>query len=129
VVIGEFGWYGGGTLNYGKHPVATEEQQAQWCRKLVESTAGMACGWLNWGFYDQPEAGDVSQLTGLMKANGDEKAWGREFKTLSERYANHKLPVLIISPRPPLDWDGCLTSDANRSEFDASYLKAWKASR
>jgi hypothetical protein len=83
---------------------------------------------LNWGFYDQPEANDVSQLTGLMKANGDEKAWGREFKKLSERYANRKLPALKIGERPALDWDACITSAAKRAEFNESYLKAWKAS-
>ena len=91
VVVGEFGWYGGGKLNYGKFPPATEEQQARWCGEVVTSTAGMACGWLNWGFYDQPEAGDVSQLTGLLKASGEIKAWGREFKNLSGAIHRQKI--------------------------------------
>ena len=58
VVVAEFGWYGGGkpTLNGGKHPAASEEQQARWCRSVVETTAGLATGWLNWGFYDHPQA-------------------------------------------------------------------------
>ncbi len=47
----------------GRHPPASEEQQAQWCRRVVETSAGFAVGWLNWGFYDHPEATDVSQLT------------------------------------------------------------------
>jgi len=74
VVIAEFGWYGGGKLNHGNHAPGSEEQQARWCRKLIESSAGLACGWLNWGFYDQPEARDVSQLIGLVKTSGETKA-------------------------------------------------------
>lgn len=127
-VIGEFGWYGGGQLTYGKHPIATDEQQARWCSQVVTSTAGLACGWLNWGFYDQPEAGDVSQLTGLVKSDGELKAWGREFKLLSKRYGNKKLPLLRIGSRPALDWDSCITSAAERKAFEEKYFKAWESS-
>ena len=43
VVVAEFGWYGGGKPRFdgGKHRFASEEQQARWCRKLVETTAGL----------------------------------------------------------------------------------------
>ena len=127
VVIAEFGWYGGGKLTYGNHAPATEEQHAQWCRKLVESTAGLACGWLNWGFYDQPEAGDCSQLSGLLKADGAMKAWGREFKGLAARYGGRKMAPPQIGMRPPLDWDVCITSAAKGGKFRDQYFKAWKA--
>ena len=53
LVIGEFGWYGGGPLDKGGQP-AGEEQQARWCRRLIEVTSPLACGWLNWGLHDQP---------------------------------------------------------------------------
>ena len=84
VVLAEFGWYGGGrpTIDQGRHPAATEEQQAGWCCQAVQTTRGLANGWLNWGLFDQPEAGDVSQLTGLLGATGKAKAWGREFQRL-----------------------------------------------
>lgn len=47
VVIAEFGWYGGGKPSFdnGKHPAASEKQQADWCRGVVERTAGIAQGW------------------------------------------------------------------------------------
>ncbi len=61
LVIAEFGWYGGGPIDSGGKP-ATEEQQAEWCGHVVEATAPIACGWLNWGMYDHPEAKDVSRL-------------------------------------------------------------------
>lgn len=76
VVIAEFGRYGGGrpTLNQGRHPFASEEQQARWSPQRIERTAGLACGGLNWGFYDHPGARDVTELTGLLTADGWEKA-------------------------------------------------------
>lgn len=129
VVIAEFGWYGGGQPTFGKHASASEEQQAQWCRKLVESTAGLACGWLNCGFHDHPQAGDVSQFTGLLTAEGKVKAWGREFKKLSERYRDRKLTAPKLGPRPVLDWDLCITSAAEGAKFRARYLEAWQAER
>lgn len=55
LVIGEFGWYGGGPLIPGGPP-ATGDQQARWCRKAVEATSALACGWINWGLYDDPDA-------------------------------------------------------------------------
>ena len=79
LVIAEFGWYGGGPLTPNGKP-ATEEQQSEWCRHLLEVTSPMACGWLNWGMYDHPQAKDVSKLTGLFTVDGKEKAWGRAFR-------------------------------------------------
>lgn len=129
VVIAEFGWYGGGKLSVGNHAPATEEQHAQWCRKLVESTAGLACGWLNWGFYDQPEATDCSQLSGLLKPHGTMKAWGRDFKSLAAKYTGQNLPAPKLGSRPALDWDLCVTSAAEGAKFRQCYLEAWQAER
>lgn len=129
LVIAEFGWYGGGKPTFGKFAAATEEQQAQWCRKLVESTAGVACGWLNWGFYDSPGAGDASEFSGLLTAEGEMKAWGNAFKALAAKYCGHKLPVAKLGRRPELDWDACITSAAAGAKFRAEYLKAWQEDR
>ncbi|MCC6492580.1 MAG: beta-galactosidase [Pirellulales bacterium] len=129
LVIAEFGWYGGGKLSFGDHAPATEEAQAAWCRKLIESTAGLACGWLNWGFYDQPEAGDASQLSGLVKADGTPKAGGREFARLAERYGAAPAPRPALGERPELDWDAATTSAAAGAEYRAEYLEAWRAAR
>lgn len=124
VVIGEFGWYGGGkpTFDNGRHPAATEEQQAQWCRKLVETTRPLACGWLNWGFYDQPEAGDVSQMTGLLKSDGTPKAWGREFKKIAST-ATTNPPKFAPEPgAPALPWDDCMVDLQAAAKFRAENL-------
>jgi hypothetical protein len=129
VVVGEFGWYGGGqpTFDQGKHPAASENQQAEWCRKVIETTSGVACGWLNWGFYDQPEATDVSQLTGLLKADGQPKEWGRIFRGMAG-----KLPLTVHreqlkEPPPRLDWEKCRTSGQAGAKFRQDYLEWFRA--
>jgi hypothetical protein len=131
VVVAEFGWYGGGklTIDQGRHPTATEEQQARWNRRLIETTTGLACGWLNWGYYDYPEARDVTQLTGLLTADGRTKAWGREFQALAGRFGNRLIPPAERRLRPPLDWNRCVTSTAAEREFREEYYRAFKASR
>lgn len=126
VVVAEFGWYGGGQPTFGKYAAATEEQQAQWCEQLVNSSAGLACGWLNWGCYDHPGARDVTELIGLLTADGKTKAWGRTFEELAKRYRGAKLTAPKLGPRPELDWDLCITSSVEGMKFRDRYFDAWK---
>lgn len=113
VVLAEFGWYGGGqlTINQGRHPPATESQQANWCRAAIEGTRDLADGWLNWGVFDHPEAGDVSQLTGLFTVDGRPKEWARVFQDLSHELADEPSAALrmdegaALLPVAEFDWD------------------------
>ncbi|MBU6399911.1 MAG: cellulase family glycosylhydrolase [Verrucomicrobia bacterium] len=127
-VLAEFGWYGGGklTLDGGRHPEATEAQQARWCRRAVETTEGLACGWLNWGLYDCPEAGDVSQLIGLLKPDGTVKDWGRVFAQLAARFRRHPPRPRRLGPRPVLDWDRAITDRQAMREFQEQYYRAYR---
>ncbi|MBI3848760.1 MAG: cellulase family glycosylhydrolase [Verrucomicrobia bacterium] len=128
VVVAEFGWYGGGkpTFDGGTHPAASEEQQARWCQRVVEITAGLATGWLNWGFYDQPEATDTSQLTGLLTCDGKLKAWGKKFKELADQFQARPPAPRKLNPRPALDWSLCLTSAAAQNKFREEYGRAFQ---
>jgi hypothetical protein len=128
VVLAEFGWYGGGhlTIDQGRHPPATEQQQADWDKKVVKVSAGYAVGWLNWGLYDHPEAGDVSQLTGLFTVDGKLKAWGKEFELLSRAYAGKRIAPRHDA-RPALDWDACLTDTAASARFREDYYRSYAA--
>jgi hypothetical protein len=130
VVVAEFGWYGGGkpTFDHGRHPPASEEQQAQWCSRAVQVSRGPATGWLNWGFYDEPEANDVSQLMGLLTRDGKPKAWAREFQRLAASGGDRQ-PRLTLPPRPTLDWDRLITSTAAARRFRDAYYKAYAARR
>ncbi len=131
VVVAEFGWYGGGklTINRGVHPAASEEDQARWCRRAVETTEGLATGWLNWGFYDHPQARDVSQLTGLLTVDGKPKAWAGEFQALSRRFAGSSVAPARLGARPTLDWDRTITSPKAGRQFLEQYYEAFRAER
>ena len=128
-VLAEFGWYGGGklTLDGGKYPAATQAQQARWCRRAVETTEGLACGWLNWGLYDCPAAKDVSQLTGLLKPDGKVKAWGRTFEQLAKQFRKHPPQPRRLGSRPTVDWDRCITDPKARARYREQYYRAYLA--
>ena len=127
-MIAEFGWYGGGkpTINEGKYPFASEQQQARWCRQLVESTAGLASGWLNWGFHDHPGARDVTEWIGLLTADGRVKEWGKEFRSLAGRWRDRGLPASRFRPRPAMDWDLLITDRKAMADYRERYLQAYR---
>lgn len=130
VVLAEFGWYGGAQkpkFDRGTHPAASEEQQARYLRRVVEVSKGFASGWLNWGLYDQPEATDCSEQTGLLTADGRMKAWGQAFQQLARGLSGQRLRSPKIGPRPTLDWDACLTTTAASDTFRAAYLPLFLA--
>jgi hypothetical protein len=133
VVLAEFGWYGGGqlTIDSGKHRPSIEGDQSRWCRLAVETTQGLAVGWLNWGLYDHPQARDVSQLTGLLTVDGQIKAWGTKVQKFAEQFAQQppQMQPRLQPNRPALNWDLLLTSQASAPQFRAQYLEAYKTSR
>jgi endo-1,4-beta-mannosidase len=127
VVVAEFGWYGGAA--FGNHAYASEEAQAEWCSGLVETTAGLACGWLNWGFHDHPQAGDVSIYTGLLKPDGALKAWGRRFAELAAELTNADILPRTLGGRPDLNWDRAVTDPSVGNAFREAYLDAFQRDR
>jgi endo-1,4-beta-mannosidase len=132
VVLAEFGWYGGAEkpkFDKGAHPIGTEEQQAKYLRRVIETSAGFVAGWLNWGFYDNPQATDCSELTGLLRVDGTTKAWGKTFQELSARYSGTQIAPITIGPRPVLDWDACITDAAAAKQFRDQYFKAFLADK
>jgi endo-1,4-beta-mannosidase len=119
VVLGEFGWYGGGAPQ--QHPYLSEQQQTRWISEEIEASRSLADGWLSWPFADTPESGDVSLFAGLVKADLTLKDWGRKFRDLS---AN--LPKLKKSkPKLPLtDFPMALTTNDNElSKMHETYIK------
>lgn len=132
VVLAKFGWYGGAEkpkFDKGVHPIGTEEQQAKYLRRVIETSAGFVVGWLNWGLYDHPQATDCSELTGLLWVDGTTKAWGKTFQQLSACYSGTHIAPVTIGPRPALDWDACTTDAAAVQQFRDQYFKAFLADK
>jgi len=131
VVLAEFGWYGGGTMPLGnrRSKPAGEQDQERWCTSAVRTTEGLACGWLNWGLYDHPEARDTTVHTGLLTPDGKPKAWGNAFKRLAEYLHNRDIPAAKIGPRPAMPWEKCITSRKAGDEFREEYFKAFSTAR
>jgi hypothetical protein len=127
LVLGEFGWYGGGIphFNNGQFPPATQAQQERYDRRAVETSAPFVCGWLHWGLYDDPDAQDCSELIGLLTADGQPKAWGLTFRNLAAAYSGHWCHAEKPRFRPDMDWEACLTSLAAENQFRQSYFQAF----
>jgi len=104
VVLGEFGWYGGGAPQ--NHPYLIEAQQAEWVSAEIEVSRPLSDGWLSWPFADTPSSRDISLFAGLFKSDLTVKAWGRRFKELSANLPELKQPT----PRlPAFDFQKALT--------------------
>jgi hypothetical protein len=106
VVLGEFGWYGGGAPQH--HPYLSEQQQANWICEEIEASRSLADGWLSWPFADTPESKDISLFAGLVKADLSLKAWGLKFRELASNLPELKKPTPKL-PNP--DFTLALTTD------------------
>jgi endo-1,4-beta-mannosidase len=111
VVLGEFGWYGGGAAQ--DHPYLTEQQQADWIGAEIEVSRRLADGWLSWPFADTPSSKDISLFAGLVKSDLTAKAWGERFKKLAANLSELKQPTPKL---PPFDFSKALT--ASNKELD-----------
>jgi len=120
VVLGEYGWYGGGAPQ--QHPYLTEQQQAQWLSAEIEASRPLACGWLSWPFADTPESRDISKFAGLVRSDLTPKAWGRRFKELAADLLQLKQPP--VAP-PAFDFSRALTADQKELEkMHRAYVEA-----
>jgi hypothetical protein len=130
-IIGEFGWYGGGQLQNTNQDkaAASEEDHADYCADVIETTEEIVSGWLNWGYYDVPEARDVSELTGLLKPDGKEKEWNRRFRKITAEFSGQKIPPRKVDARPDLDWDALISVPETRRTFFDEYTKAFETAR
>lgn len=91
VVLGEYGWYGGGAP--ADHPFLDENQQQRWISAEIEASRRLAHGWLSWPFADTPEATEMAVFGGLVRPTMAPKMWALRFQAYAER--------LSELPQPP----------------------------
>ncbi len=120
VVLGEYGWYGGGAPQH--HSYLSEDEQASWLSAEVEASRPLADGWLSWPFADSPDSTDISLFAGLVKANLTLKVWGRKFRTLAANLPELKRPIAKL---PAFNFPNVLTADSEElSKMHRSYVDA-----
>lgn len=129
VLLGEFGWYGGGKPSFdeGKYRWASEEQQADWGRAVIEQTRGQLAGWFTWTLYDYPGAQNATELSGFLREDGTPKAWGRYFQKISPLLAKQRLTELSpAASMPRFDWDAALTDPAAGDKFREVFIQTYR---
>jgi endo-1,4-beta-mannosidase len=120
VVLGEFGWYGGGAPQ--RNPYLSEQQQALWISAEIEASRSLADGWISWPFADTPSSRDISLFAGLVKADLSLKAWGQKFKELALNLSELKKPTPKL---PSFDFTSSLTADNGELDrMNQAYIKA-----
>jgi hypothetical protein len=86
VVVQEFGWYGGGTSKFlCELPYRSEEEHADYTRKLTDALIPHVNGFINWPTFDMPASNDISNHGGIFTHDGKRKALTKVYADLVER--------------------------------------------
>ncbi|MBB6670752.1 beta-galactosidase [Cohnella nanjingensis] len=116
IMIGEYGWYGGGSVDTNE-AVRSEEEQAAWGKALVEASIGNSAAWATWPVYDTPSSTDISKFGGLFDKDGRLKEWGRTFGQLAQ--SELLKPRIAGEQTVKLDMRSLYTDyDAQKAMFD-----------
>ncbi|MHC4443845.1 MAG: cellulase family glycosylhydrolase [Planctomycetota bacterium] len=105
VMLGEFGWYGGGDIRRKDKVTLPEmpvQHQDEWCNLLLKVTRGRLCGWLNWAFADTPTSQDLTRFSGCWDEHLKLKPWGKSFNRFACR--------ISVTPQPLRSFPQYLTS-------------------
>jgi len=112
LLVGEFGWYGGGKPD--RQVERPAEGQVRWCRAAVLQGRGIAAGWLNWAYADTPSSRDMSKFSGLVTERGEPKPWGEAFRELAKDPTTWAVPA-VARPTAEMEFD------VDRAILDPSY--------
>jgi len=119
VVLGEYGWYGGGAPQ--NHPYLSEDEQSQWLSAEIEASRPLADGWLSWPFADSPDSTDISKFAGLVKSDMTMKVWGHKFKNIAANLPDLKLSTPDL---PDFNFSNILTADSKElGKMHRSYVE------
>ena len=127
LVVGEFGWHGGGKPDgQAEYPA---EDQARWCRAAVLQGRGIAAGWLNWAYADTPSSRDVTKFSGLVTDDGTPKPWGSAFRKLADSPDTWTSALPEPKDSVEFDMDRALVDPPFGDTFLERYYERWKAQR
>lgn len=128
VLVGEFGWYGGGSPR-GKEERSAEEQ-VRWCRAAVLQGRGLAAGWLNWAYADTPASTDISRFSGLVAEDDAVKPWGEAFREFARDPESWRSAPAKPSGEPfAFRFDDAVADPASGTRQLRAYFERWKRER
>jgi len=108
---------------YVGKPVVLEEfnfieDNATWCRRLVEATREDASGWMVWTFQNYPNTDNITEVCGLIDEERKLTEWGHLFREMAPEVKSWKLRRRPATRTVTLPERWLLTSGQYRRETD-----------
>lgn len=92
VVMQEFGWYGGGPSRFlCDLPHRSEQEHADYTRKLIGTLIPHVNGFINWPTMDMPTANDTSNHGGIFTHDGGPKALTAVYREIAAQLRGKRL--------------------------------------
>jgi hypothetical protein len=92
VVVQEFGWYGGGPSRFlNELPYRSEQEHADYTRRLMDVLSPHVNGFVNWPTFDMPASNDISNHGGIFTHDGRRKALAGVYAELATRVQGKRL--------------------------------------
>lgn len=123
LVVGEFGWHGGGKPD--RQIERSAQDQARWCRAAVLQGRGIAAGWLNWAYADTPSSRDITKFSGLVTESGVPKPWGRAFRELAASPQSWAATAQAPKRSVQFNIDRALVNPDAGNEMLGKFYDAW----
>jgi len=135
LMLGEFGWYGGGDIRRNDKPIMPAmpiEHQADWCKQILAISRGRLCGWLNWAFADTPESRDLTRFSGCWDENLKLKPWGEIYgqfaRTVTKKPEPYR-PFPEYLQNFKFDRKAMITSPATSREYLETFQQSAKSKK
>lgn len=92
VVVQEFGWYGGGTGRFlCRLPFRTEQEHADYTRRLMTTLLPHVNGFINWPTMDMPGIDEISNHGGIFTHDAKPKALAAVYADLAREQRGKRL--------------------------------------
>lgn len=131
VIAEEFGWYGGGPSWFLTDlPYRSEEDQTRLLDCVMQTAIGTYAGWLNWAWKDFPHERDITNYSGLFRADGRTvKHWGKRFSEYARQFAKSAPAHLPADEVRALPMQPLYTSDRDHEQWWQDTCRTWDVTK
>ncbi len=129
VIMEEWGWYGPGRAEFAGVDMGlrTAEDQLRYGERMMESMQHVFQGWMYWMHRDMPHDGDLTQVSGLFRADGTLKPWGRRYGEWAQRLKQNPPRVAKARATVDVDMKRMLTDDRFHETWWDSMIREYPA--